>query len=88
MPTATAINALRPPDPTAERFSRLTKAAAGLNHTILGPCPRCGGNVVRVTLPPNREHHAQCMHCARDICCPTIILPASNTKAGNASRKM
>ena len=76
----TAIEGIETPvkqDQTAVMFGNLAESAAESRHTILGICPHCSGNVVRVTTPPNAEHHAKCLQCARDICCPAINLPAA-----------
>lgn len=57
---------------TADYYRRLAGAADNQQRTLLGNCPHCQGNVVRVTLPPNSEAHARCLQCARDLCCPPI----------------
>ena len=65
-----------PPINSPEYYRRLAHAGNIRQRTNLGTCPHCTGNIVRVILPPNAEPHAQCLHCARDLCCPPTT-PAS-----------
>ena len=65
-----------PPLNSPEHYRRLAHAGNTRQRTNLGTCPHCGGNVIRVTLPPLAQPHAHCLQCARDMCCPPIDPPS------------
>ena len=73
--TAETIEMLASRDQTALIFADLAEQAARSRHTLLGTCPHCSGNVVLRTMQPKSENHANCLQCARDLCCPAINLP-------------
>ena len=77
--TAETIEMLASQNQTALMFADLAKRAARSRHTILGTCPHCSGNVVLNTMQPKSDNHAKCLQCARDLCCPAIILPSAAT---------
>ena len=62
-----------PPLTSAEQYRQLAHRGAMRNQTLLGKCPRCGGNIVRVTGAPGVAQHAQCLQCSRDFCCPRSL---------------
>ena len=75
--TTNATGTRSTPDELAEHYSQVAKEAAKRQRTMLGTCPRCQGNVIRITIPPAKQAHAKCMQCSRDLCCPAIRSTAS-----------
>ena len=51
------------------------KLAQASRHILLGICAYCGGNVKRVKHIGETTEHAECMHCSKDLCCPSRIPP-------------
>ena len=88
--TTTSTSTLKNPVSLAEHYAQIAEDAAKRKRTLIGICPHCRGNVVRITVPPGKQVHAQCLQCSRDLCCPAIRgtdLSAKDQKTGSKPRK-
>ena len=89
MTTTTSKSTQETPVTLAKHYAQMAANAAQRQQTLIGTCPHCRGNLVRITIPPANQAHAQCLQCSRDLCCPSIratALSAKDQKTGNKPR--